>query len=89
MGSENRTGQYADYTPHPVGDSVPSLALALLASYALVEGPPMDTGMQPAAEGGSGPLAGCSAGLISQPGLYCSTLRLLPQDGGGGGGVII
>lgn len=80
VGSGNRTGQY-DYTPHLVGDSIPSLALALLASSCCVEGPPMDTGMQSAAEGDSGTLTGCSVGFISQPGLYCFSLRLLPQDG--------
>lgn len=35
--------------------------------HAVMEGPPMDTGMQPAAEGDSVALAGCSVGFSSQP----------------------
>lgn len=46
-----------------------------------MEGPPMDTGMQPAAEGDSVALAGCSVAFSSQPWLCWFILRQLPQDG--------
>lgn len=63
----------------PPGDSIPSLALALLVSSLWCGG--TDTGMQSAAVGGSGTLAGCSVGFLSGSWLYCFILRLLPQDG--------
>lgn len=75
------TGHDTITQPVLSGTAAPLWLWYFRSLHAVMEGPPMDTGMQPAAEGDSVALTGCSVAFSSQSWLCWFILRQLPQDG--------